>query len=123
MNQEKKKVIAAKLKEIMPKDWKYSLSVYDYSAIVMTISSAPVDLLANIDWNKKPESYISNVSYRTLEKCFEGEVQQLMTKIIDILNTDNHNNSDSQTDYFDVGHYVDLSIGKYDKPFMQKIAA
>jgi hypothetical protein len=34
------------------------------------------------------------------------------------LNCDNYDNSDSMTDYFDVGHYVDLNIGKWDKPFV-----
>lgn len=33
------------------------------------------------------------------------------------LNTDNYDNSDVQTGYFDVGHYVELRIGRWDKPF------
>ena len=29
----------------------------------------------------------------------------------------NHNNSDIQTDYFDVGWYVDVNVGQWDKPY------
>jgi hypothetical protein len=34
-----------------------------------------------------------------------------------IANRENYDNSDSQTDYFDVGFYFDLNIGKWDKSF------
>jgi hypothetical protein len=34
------------------------------------------------------------------------------------LNTGNHDNSDSQTDYFDVGWYVDVKVGKWNKPYI-----
>ena len=31
-----------------------------------------------------------------------------------------HNNSDSMTDYFDYAYYYRFSIGKWDKPYVQK---
>jgi hypothetical protein len=33
------------------------------------------------------------------------------------MNTGNWNRSDIMTDYFDVGHYIDLTFGTWDKPF------
>ena len=30
----------------------------------------------------------------------------------------NYDNSDIQTDYFDIGWYVDINVGKWDKPFV-----
>ena len=45
MNQEKKAKIAAALKTVVPKGWKYSLAVRNHSSIVMNIKSAPVDLV------------------------------------------------------------------------------
>ena len=36
------------------------------------------------------------------------------------LNIDNHNRSDSQTDYFDVGHYTSINLGSWNKPFVVK---
>lgn len=47
MSQEKKAKIAAKLKQVIPHDWKYSLAVHHHSTIILRISAAPVDLVAN----------------------------------------------------------------------------
>src|SRR5690606_40972107 len=53
--------------------------------------------------------------------CFEDEcVADVMERIVAALNTGNWDRSDIQTDYFDVGHYVDLRIGTWDKPFVYK---
>jgi hypothetical protein len=35
------------------------------------------------------------------------------------MNIGNHDRSDSQTDYFDVGFYTDISIGRWDTPYVQ----
>ena len=43
MNQQKKAVIAAALKTVVPKDWKYTLRVRNHMEIVMVIREAPVD--------------------------------------------------------------------------------
>jgi len=127
MNQEKKAAIAAALKLVMPKGWKYSLSVRNHSTIVCTISAAPVDLLAN--WNETtaprravngdliPSKYVQVNTYHVRQQ-FSGDVQDTMSKIVEALNLNNHDNSDFMTDYFDVGHYVDLNIGKWNKAFV-----
>jgi hypothetical protein len=41
-----------------------------------------------------------------------------MEKIAKALNTGNFNNSDSQSDYFHVGFYSSLHLGRWDKPFV-----
>lgn len=46
-----------------------------------------------------------------------GKHSQLFKDIYKIVDEGNYNNSDSMTDYFDVGFYVDMSIGKWDKPY------
>jgi len=45
-------------------------------------------------------------------------VLQTMRAIIKALNLDNYDRSDSMTDYFDVGHYVNINIGRWNKPFV-----
>lgn len=109
---EDKAVVAAKLKEFMPKDWKYSLSVKDNSTIKMTISQAPVSFEGITT-----EEYL-DVNTRHAEKQFTNcQHKDLIVKVIETLNTGNYNESDSYTDYFDVGHYIALSFGTYKKPF------
>jgi hypothetical protein len=45
------------------------------------------------------------------------EAISVMMKAENIINRDNWDNSDAQTDYFDVNYYVHLNVGQYDKPF------
>lgn len=136
MNQEQKKEIAKMLKSFMPKSWKYSLSVDNLSTIVLTIREADVDLL-EILYQKSLKEYqrsvnagmyhpepvkraYSDVYHKHIESYFEGEVLQLFRKIVACLNFNNYDNSDAMTDYFDVGHYVRINIGKFNKPFTFK---
>lgn len=118
VNQEKKAKIAAALKNSVPKGWKYSLAVRNHSTIVMTIRSAPIDLL-KIACAKyeNPERESTDINHYHLEHHFEGELRDTFGNIIKALNVDNFDESDSQTDYFHVGHYVNLRIGAFDKPF------
>lgn len=41
-----------------------------------------------------------------------------MKRVDEIANGSNWDNSDSQTDYFDVNYYCHMNIGKWDKPFI-----
>jgi hypothetical protein len=60
----------------------------------------------------------ADVNSYHVRECFEDEcVADVFEAIRDAMNTGNHDNSDITTDYFDVGHYVDIRIGRWDKPF------
>lgn len=127
MNQEKKARIAAALKLVMPKGWKYSLSVRHHSTIVLTIASAPIDLLAERERvlrqsnaerfgpTHADQHAVLNPAY--LHRSFDGELLRTFEAINKALNLGNHNRSDLMTDYFDVGHYVEICIGTWAKPF------
>lgn len=121
MNQERKAKIAANLKKVVPAGWKYSLAVRNHSTIVMNISAAPVNLIAAF----KPSKYFDPETathadvnpYWFREHFANEEVLKAFEKIFAALNDGNHDRSDIQTDYFDVGWYVDVNIGRWDKPF------
>lgn len=134
VNQERKAKIAANLKKVMPEGWKYSLAVRNHSTLVLTIRQAPVDLLGNIrettskmDYafaygNKAPEvGTYWDVNTYYIDRQFSGDVLATMQAIDVAMNDGNHDNSDIQTDYFDVGWYVDIKIGKWDDPFLDTI--
>jgi len=119
MNQEKKRKIAAELKKAIPSDWKYSLGVDNHSTIVLTIQSAPVDLLSSIeDSDSNHDRTYLQLNHYYPQNRYEGAVLQTMRAIIKALNLDNYDRSDSMTDYFDVGHYVNINIGRWNKPFV-----
>lgn len=132
MNQERKAKLAANLKKVMPKGWKYSLSVRSGMTICLTISQAPVDLIEEVATRvSEPDlalryqdrggeirkSGCVSVNPYWLENQF-GASLPIFEAIKAALNDGNHDRSDVRTDYFDVGWYVDINIGRWDKPFV-----
>ena len=120
VDQPRKARIAAALKPVMPKGWKYSLAVRNYSTLVLTISAAPVNLVKAI----KPSKYFNpetethaDVNPYHYANHLQPEYVETFKKIFQAINCENHDNSDLMTDYFDVGYYVDVQIGRWDKPF------
>jgi hypothetical protein len=49
---------------------------------------------------------------------FDGVAKKFLKEILTAMNDGNHDNSDIQTDYFDVGWYVDVNIGRWNKPYI-----
>lgn len=130
MSQEKKKQIAEELKKVLKGvDIKYSLSVHNHSTIVMKIKSGSVDFIGNSNEaliadhvelrnpNWKPAEGHIDVNVYWYREHFTGEVKAILEKIITAMNIGNHDNSDVQSDYFDVGWYVDVNVGAWDKPY------
>lgn len=121
MTQEKKIKIKAALAACMPKGWKYTVAVQRGSTIVCTIRSAPKDLVA-LAGDKHD---IASGHYRVNHYWYASHIKNAelvgeIAPIIAALNTDNYDNSDIQTDYFDVGHYITLQFGTWDKRFEVK---
>jgi hypothetical protein len=128
MNQEKKAIIAKALKAVVPKDWKYSLSVDNHSTIVMTIKSAPVDLIEEVvrvnnnrncaDYQKfqnKPESVGVNPYW--LDTQFDKNLAVFQAIKDAMYSAGWYDNSDIQTDYFNTAYYIDINLGRWNKPF------
>lgn len=119
MNQERKASIHAALKRVIPKNWKWSLAVRHHSSIVLTIAAAPHQLsnghesLNPYHWERQHADKVD----------WTPEVVEIFKAIFSALNRGNHNNSDIMTDYFDVGWYVEVDLGRWDKPFVNLAAA
>jgi len=122
MNQERKAPIAAELKRVIPQGWKWTLGVRNHSTIVLNIWAAPADLLGMIRTNVRCEVGHHFDLYMPRRGDFmkgaPAEIAELFDRIADALYRGNHDRSDLQTDYFDVGWYVDVNIGTYERPFV-----
>lgn len=116
MTKEHKARIAVELKKVVPTGWKYSLAVKDHQAICMNIRSAPIDLIAAAG-RAGIEDMQLNPYFNPAETFKDPEIAAIFEKIKDALNIGNYDRSDIMRDIFEVGHYVELSIGRYDKPF------
>jgi len=128
MSQEKKAKIAPVVKNILKQyGVKGSLAVRNHSTLVLNIKSGPIDFISNFNtvvndiyhrehdsW--KAETYIDVNPYH-FQKHFSGKALEFLKKIFVAMNDGNHDRSDIQTDYFDVGWYVDVNIGRWNKPY------
>ncbi len=108
MNQEKKAKLAPKIKAILKKHGvKGSIAVRNHSTLVVNISSGSIDFGGDrIQVN--PYWY---------QDHYEGRPLELFKELIPAMNDGNHDRSDAMTDYFDVGWYIDVNVGKWNKPY------
>lgn len=124
MSQENKKRIRALLKkELADTGLKWSLAVENHSAIALTFRSGPVDFHTDRvfeHWETdslKPGAYFDVNPYH-YGRHFQGKSLDVLERAFRCLQDGNHDRSDSMTDYFDVGWYVRVHVGRWDKPYV-----
>lgn len=121
MNQERKAKIAPRIKTILKRyGLKGSLSVRNHSTLVLTIKSGKIDFIQNYRQTvgrRPPDNYMTVNEFHYLNH-FTGKARDCLDELYTVLNDGNHDNSDPQTDYFDVGWYVDVNVGKWNKPYV-----
>ena len=127
MSQEKKKEIQTALKPILKKyKVKGRLGVHHHSTIVLNIVSSPIDFIGN--YNSilshkscgRPFQEAKNhidVNHYWYKEQYNGVALEFLEEILLILNNGNYDNSNPMSDYFDVGWYVEVNVGKWDKPY------
>ena len=128
MNQERKAEIAAKVKPILKKYGVKATLSTDRHSLSLNIKSASIDFIANYNEtvlqqpggfrNSGPAEKSIQVNPYWFQEHFSGKAKKFLTEALKALNEGNHDRSDSQTDYFDVGWYVHVNIGKWNKPFV-----
>ena len=68
------------------------------------------------EYEQNKERKYMQVSHHWTDS-FDGKAKEFLDKAFAIMFEGNHDNSDIMTDYFDVGWYIDVNIGKWDKPY------
>lgn len=136
MNQERKQKIATALKPILAKyGVKGSLSVRNHSSIVLTLKSGKIDFIENfiktdhesnigrkmsqdqIDYLRKNQSMDVNVYW--IKDHYSGIAKAFLTEAMQALKSaDWYDESDAMTDYFNTAYYVDINVGKWNKPYI-----
>ena len=118
-SQEMKKAIAPKIKALCAKyGVKANLSVRHHSTVLLTVKSGKIDFFKNVNNAYRRQTGHIQVNHYYINNDFAGKAASFLKEAKQILNTGNHNNSDVQTDYFDVGFYVNIDIGKWDQPYV-----
>ena len=127
MNQDKKRVIKAAIDKIAkPLGIKYSLRVHNHSAIICTITAAPIDFIGNFKmttgdkFSNLPSHEIDHLPVNPYwyQDHFTGKPREIIGQLIDALKAAGYyDNSDAMIDYFDTAYYLNLNIGDYKRPF------
>jgi len=120
MNQDKKKVIAAKLKPVLKKyGVKGTLSVRSHMSIVLNVKSGKVDFFNDYGDVEDAKKFGIQVNPYWFHDHFTGKAKQFLTEAFDALKSAGYyNNSDASIDYFDTAYYYDINIGKWNKPYV-----
>lgn len=93
--------------------------------IVLNIQGGKIDFygaLKEVDSNYSKD-YIQVNPYWVDDQFKDGIAKEFLTKALEIMNRGNYNNSDLMSDYHDVGFYVDINIGQWNKPYKLALAA
>lgn len=126
--QERKNEMAPKIKAILAKyGLKGSLSVNNRSTVVLTVRSGRIDFISNYNEcvSASPRGYVDSQAQDCLsinpywyKNHFSGTALNCLGELMAVLYDGNHDRSDIQSDYFDVGWYVDVKIGTWDTPYI-----
>jgi hypothetical protein len=130
MNQERKQERAPAIKAILKKyNVKGSLAVRNHMTLVLNIKSGAIDFIANsnrvcgADFYQVSRGFTPNAAGHDqinpyhFQNHYDGEALSFLKEVFEVMNGGNHNRSDIQSDYFDVGWYVDVNIGSWNKPY------
>lgn len=121
VSKELKAELVKRVKAVLPKGWKASFKVYNYSTLRVMIKSAPIELT-----DIKAETRCSHVDVNTFSRAKDfnnAEVGQAIEAILDALDSKNHIISEDG-DYGNVYSYnTRLSFGDHSSPFVSTKAA
>jgi len=124
-----KKKMAPEIMEICREfGMKASLAVRHHSTLVLNIQAGSIDFLT--DYNARAEAAWRDNGYGDftpathirvneyhIDKNYSGQALTFLKRAYRAMMKGNHDRSDTMTDYFDVGWYVDINIGQYDRPY------
>ena len=131
MSQDRKKAIHAVVKPILVKyGMKGSMAVRHHSTLVLNLKSGPIDFAADVDRERvdimgnSPRSaedirqkYNLHINPYHFQNHYTGKSLEFLTEIFAAMSNGNHDRSDIQSDYFDVGWYVDVNVGNWETPY------
>lgn len=132
MNQDRKAEIAPAVKEILKRYGVKGTLATDRFSLILNIKSGALDFIGdynahtmNDPYQRARNPYFQPVSgnininpYHYRDHFNSKVIKKFLDEVLRAMNVGNHDNSDIMTDYFDVGWYVKVNIGKWNKPYV-----
>jgi hypothetical protein len=123
ISQEKKKELAQGIKAALLKHGiKGSIAVRNHTVLVVNIRSGKIDFAADRSPNSDGTplcvwtggELINPYWYRDMHT---GATLAFLIDLFNAMHQGNHDRSDAMSDHFDVGWYVNVNVGAWDKPY------
>ena len=114
ISQQDKKELAPGIKRVLKKyGMKGSIAIKHHSSLVVNLQSGPIDF--DMDGYTSVNVYHIDRHYTGIARDFLNELVKAMkgTKWFD--------KSDIMTDYFHTAYYIDINVGKWNKPYVLDI--
>lgn len=130
VSQDLKKSLAPAIKRICQKyGVKATLAVGHHMSLILNIKSGKIDFFESFNRLGMAESRPAHLPFTPVthdiqvnpyhyKRHFDGVALKFLSEVIPAMNKGNHDNSDIMTDYFDVGWYIDVNIGRWNKPYV-----
>ena len=132
MNQERKAQLAPGIKAVLKRyGVKGTISVRNYSSLVVTITSGNLDFIGEANaFNRKyaqrtgqrfyeVKDYYQANPYKGEDAYADATIGKFFRELTAAMRGDLwYDNSDIMTDYFDTAYYLDINIGKWNKPYV-----
>jgi len=136
VSQELKSKLSPTIKAICKKyKVKASIAVRHHSTLVLNVKSGKIDFIENyiktdadkVASNKMSPDTIAHIrKNQSLDvntywahEHYSGKARQFLTEMISAMKgPEFFDHTDAQTDYFHCSHYIDINIGKWDKPYI-----
>ena len=131
ISQNDKKELAPAIKVVLKRyGVKGTISIRHHSTLVVNIKSGSLDIIGNWfnhatkfrDTNEygdvitKPD-YI-NVNEYWVDYQYTGIVKDFLNELVSAMKKEGwRNNTDTQSDYFDISYYTDINVGQWDKKY------
>ena len=119
MSQERKAAMAPAIQAVCKKyGVKATLSVRHYSTLVITLKSGPVDFAADYQRGERGGfDNVGSINHHWFREHYAGRALAFLSELVPALNVGNHDRSDIQSDYHDVGWWLDIRLGSHEKPY------
>ena len=134
VSKELKEHVAPKLRALAKSyGLKATVAVHHHSTLVLNVSKGRIDFIKdNADTlygknyhafdNEQDHKHNLNRTYMQVSHhwtdLFTGDAREFLDKAFAIMLEGNWDRSDIMTDYWDIGWYCDINIGRWDRPYV-----
>ena len=113
VSQEMKKELSVGIKKVLKNDGcKVNIGVKNHISLYVYVMEGPIDFKhTHGDGYTQVNTYWIDDHYDGIEKDFLNDLKSAMK------GNKWYDNSNAQIDYFDTAYYIDINIGKWNKPY------